>query len=83
MELSILQEALIHYLKKFNLEREAIMLISLMLSKSEEGIKAFIYIAHEDKLTTQEEFLRLARDVVEVIPPEERVGTLMNLEMKL
>lgn len=83
MELSILQEALIHYLKKFNLEREAIMLISLMLSKSEDGIRTFIYLAHHDKVETQEEFLMLARAIVDFLPSEERVGTPMDLEMKM
>ena len=82
MALSIPQQALIYFLKKFALEKEAIIAISLMLSKSDEGIKAFLCLAQEDKITTQEEFLRLAREVVEVLPPEEQAGSLMNLRIK-
>lgn len=82
MALSIPQQALIYFLKKFSLDKEAIIVISLMLSKSDEGIKAFIYLAEEDNISTQEEFLRLAREVVDVLPPEEQTGTLMNLRIK-
>lgn len=82
MALTIPQQALIYFLKKFSLDKEAIIVISLMLSKSDEGIKAFIYLAEEDNISTQEEFLRLAREVVEVLPPEEQTGTLMNLRIK-
>ena len=82
MALSIPQQVLIYFLKKFALEKEAIIAISLMLSKSDEGIKAFLCLAQEDKITTQEEFLRLAREVVEVLPPEEQAGSLMNLRIK-
>ena len=82
MALSIPQQALIYFLKKFSLDKEAIIVISLMLSKSDEGIKTFIYLAEEDNISTQEDFLRLAREVVDVLPPEEQTGTLMNLRIK-
>lgn len=78
MELSIHQEALIHLLKKYELERQAIVLISLMLSKTTKGIEAFIYVAHHAQIMTQEEFLRLAIVIAEDLPPEEQVGIPMN-----
>jgi hypothetical protein len=53
-----------------------------MLSKSTKGIEAFIYISHQAQIITQEEFLKLAVLIAEDLPPEERVGTPMNLEIR-
>ena len=83
MELSILQEALIHYLKELNLEERDTLAISLMLWKSEDGIKTFIYLSHRDKVSTMPELLMLATAIVQQLPPEERTGEVMNLRMKL
>lgn len=58
------------------------MIITLMLSKSTKGIEAFIYTSHQAQITTQEEFLKLAVLIAEDLPPEERVGTPMNLEIR-
>ena len=80
--LTLHQQALIHYLKKFDLERDAILVITLMLSKSQQGIEAFIYVSHHEHITTQEEFLKLAVLIAEELPPEERTGTPMNLRIK-
>ena len=80
--LTLPQQALIYYLKKFNLERDAILVITLMLSKSQQGIEAFIYVSHHEQITTQEEFLKLATLIAEELPPEERTGTPMNLRIK-
>ena len=82
MGLSFHQQALIYFLKKFDLEEGAILVISLMLAKSEEGIRAFIYLAGEEHITKQEEFLELAVFIADELPPEERVGTPMNLLIK-
>lgn len=82
MGLSFHQQALIFFLNKFDLEKGAILAISLMLAKSEEGIRAFIYLAGEEHITKQEDFLRLATEVAEVLPAEERVGIPMNLPIK-
>ena len=81
MELTIAQEALIHFLKKFDLERESILVIALMLSKSERGMEAFIYVSKHAQITKQEEFLKLAVLIAEDLPLEERVGTPMNLRI--
>ena len=81
MELSLAQEALIHFLKKFDLEREAILVITLMLSKSERGMEAFIYVSQHAQISKQEEFLKLAVLIAEDLPLEERVGTPMNLRI--
>ena len=59
------------------------MLISLMLSRSEDGIRAFIYLAHHDKVETQEEFLMLARAIVDLLPPEEQTGVIMDKKFSL
>ena len=83
MELSQIQQVLIHFLKKYNLEREAILLISLMLSKSADGIRAFLCLCKEEQLQTQEEFLRLALEIMEVLPEEEQAGTPMDLRIKI
>lgn len=82
MELTIAQEALIHFLKKFDLERESILVIALMLSKSERGMEAFIYVSQHAQITKQEEFLKLAVLIAEDLPLEEHVGTPMNLRIK-
>ena len=76
------QRALIHLLKKFDLEREAILVITLMLSKSERGMEAFIYVSQHAQISKQEEFLKLAVLIAEDLPLEERVGTPMNLRIK-
>lgn len=83
MELTLPQEALIYMLKRYDLEKEAIMLITLMLSKSTKGVEAFIYVSHYANITSQEEFLKLAVLIAEDLPPDERVGTPMNLILKL
>ena len=82
MNLTLRQEAIIHFLKKFDLERDAILVITLMLSKSERGMEAFIYVSLHEQITTQEEFLKLAVLIAEDLPLEERVGTPMNLRIK-
>lgn len=83
MELTLHQQALIYYLKKFDLEKGAILGISLMLAKSKQGIEAFIYVSHQDGITSQEDFLKLAVLIAEELPPEERTGELMNLRIEL
>lgn len=83
MALTLHQEALIHYLKKFDLEKGAILGISLMLAKSKQGIEAFIYASHQADITSQEDFLKLAVLIAEDLPPEERTGELMNLRIEL
>ena len=82
MKLTLHHQTLIHFLKKFDLERDAILVITLMLSKSERGAEAFIYVSQHAQITTQEEFLRLAVLIAEDLPLEERVGTPMNLRIK-
>lgn len=83
MELSIAQEALIHFLKQQGVEREMILLISLMFLKSERGIRAFIHLCHHDRVERQEEHLMLATAIVQQLPPEERIGEVMDLRIKL
>ena len=82
MNLTLHQEAIIHFLKKFDLERDAILVITLMLSKRERGMEAFIYVSQHAQITKQEEFLKLAVLIAEDLPLEERVGTPMNLRIK-
>ena len=82
MNLTLRQEAIIHYLKKFDLERDAILVITLMLSKSERGMEAFIYVSQHAQITKQEDFLKLAVLIAEDLPLEERVGIPMNLRIK-
>jgi hypothetical protein len=53
-----------------------------MLSKSIKGIEAFIFVSHHENITKQEDFLKLAVLIAEDLPPEERVGIPMNLEIK-
>ena len=65
-------------LKRYDLEKEAIMLITLMLSKSTKGIEAFLYVSHYANITSQEEFLKLAVLIAEYY--EKRYK--QNLRMK-
>lgn len=83
MELTKYQEVLIYFLKMQNLKEAEFLAISLMLWKSVDGIKAFIYLCHKDQVEQAEEMVMLARAIVEYLPPEERTGEVMNLRMKL
>lgn len=83
MELSQTQQALIYMLKTCQASRELITGILLMLSKSDTATGAMVLLIEEMKPQTEEEILRIAMGLVEMLPAEERVGTPMDLEMKL
>lgn len=83
MELSLAQKALIHFLKKFDLERETILVITLMLSRSERGMEAFIYVSQHAQITKQEEFLKLASLIAEDLPSEERTGEVFDPPIRI
>lgn len=83
MELTQTQHALIYLLKTCNASRELITLVLLMLSKSDTATGAMVFLLRDIKPETEEHILRIAIGLVEMLPPEERTGELMNLRMKL
>jgi hypothetical protein len=83
MELSQTQQALIYMLKTCQASRELITRVLLMLSKSDTATGAMVLLIEEMQPQTEEEILRIAMGLVEMLPAEERVGTPMDLEMKL
>ena len=83
MELTQTQHALIYLLKTCNASRELITLVLLMLSKSDTATGAMVFLLRDIKPETEEHLLRIAMGLVEMLPPEERIGELMNLRIKL
>lgn len=82
-KLSQTQHALIYLLKTCNASRELITLVLLMLSKSDTATGAMVLLLQDIKPETEEHILRIAMGLVEMLPPEERTGEVMNLRIKL
>lgn len=82
-KLSQTQQALIYLLKSCNASRELITLVLLMLSKSDTATGAMILLLQDIKPETEDHILRIAMGLVEMLPPEERTGEMMNLRIKL
>lgn len=82
-KLSQTQQALIYLLKSCNASRELITLVLLMLSKSDTATGAMVLLLQDIKPETEEHILRIAMGLVEMLPPEERTGEVMNLRIKL
>jgi hypothetical protein len=82
-KLSQTQQALIYLLKSCNASRELITLVLLMLSKSDTATGAMILLLQDIKPVTEDHILRIAMGLVEMLPPEERTGEMMNLRIKL
>ena len=54
-----------------------------MLSKSDTATGAMILLLQDIKPETEDHILRIAMGLVEILPPEERTGEMMNLRIKL
>ena len=72
-----------YLLKICNASRELITLVLLMLSKSDTATGAMILLLQDVQPETEDHILRIAMGLVEMLPPEERTGEVMNLRIKL
>ena len=54
-----------------------------MLSKSDTATGAMVFLLRDIKPETEEHILRIAMGLVDMLPPEERTGELMNLRIKI
>lgn len=82
-KLSQTQQTLIYMLKTCQASKELIIAVLLMLSKSDTATGAMILLLQDIKPETEDHILRIAMGLVEILPPEERTGEMMNLRIKL
>lgn len=78
MELSQTQQALIYMLKTCQASKGLIIGILLMLSKSDTATGGMVVLLQRLKPKTEEQILRIAMGLVEMLPPEEQTGVVMN-----
>ena len=83
MELSQTQQALIYMLKTCGASKGLIIGVLLMLSKSDTATGGMVILLQRLKPKNDEQILRIAMGLAEMLPPEEQAGVIMNKKFSL